>query len=163
MQLEDFPFDKQRLTIKFESEAESMPWMRIINHTPQESLQKFGVKLTTQLTEFDVVGTPFSVEFVKFDDADFTNWSQINVHFDLRRKIGSQRLAGTQSRDLADISPSAPGYYVLKILTVLIFLAILMGLSFIVPADVLNDRFQIAATLFLSAVRTGSSKLTLLL
>lgn len=135
MHLQDFPFDAQQLTIKFESESESMPWLKIINHTPAESLAKLGQKLTAQLTEFDIVGTPYAEEVVKYDEADFTNWSQIHVHFDVRRRIG---------------------YYVLKILTVLIFLAVLMGLSFIVPADVLNDRFQIAATLFLSAVREPS-------
>jgi hypothetical protein len=113
-----------------------MPWLKIINHTPAESLVKLGAKLTHQLTEFDVIGSPVAEEVVKYDEADFTNWSQIHVHFEVRRRIG---------------------YYVLKILTVLIFLAVLMGLSFIVPADVLNDRFQIAATLFLSAV--CSSKL----
>lgn len=47
----------------------------------------------------------------------------------------------------------------MKIVLVLYFLGLLMAASFVVPADVINDRFQITATLFLSAVRIPPSYL----
>jgi hypothetical protein len=48
------------------------------------------------------------------------------------------------------------GFYMTKIVLVLYFLGLLMAASFVVPADVINDRFQITATLFLSAVCLSS-------
>jgi len=127
MHLQDFPFDRQRVTIRFGSPLYSDAVCHLTDRTARELLDESQARM--HLEEWDLV-SPINIrEVAEWDIDSRRDVSWLEIYFDVKRKAG---------------------YYVTHVIA-MIALLIAMGWSiFLVPPEKLDARAAIAVTLFLA-------------
>jgi hypothetical protein len=138
MQLKQFPFDSQVFSINFESfhwKAEDCELLRLPAHAlqypPKSPLDRWiTMSEDVRLQEWNIQSIEVKEVMKRYEFEDRT-YSQAQVCVSIKRKYG---------------------YYVLKLMSILLLIVIMCWTVFLIPPQQFSDRLSIIVTLFLSAV-----------
>jgi len=136
MYLHEFPFDSQRLPVRF------------ISNNYTKNMMQWN-PLQTELSELmslDVKLPEFKLKRVVFEDGEFLA-GYLNRYAEENKEASP-----FHEMTLVLEVERRPEYYITRIMSVIIFVLSMAGGVFFVDPEALNDRFNLTLTLFLTAV-----------
>ena len=149
MDLHNFPFDQQKFRIQFESfhwKADDCELLMLPRQSFQTQPNKDAGESWLTMSN-DVRLSEWMIDAIEV--------AEKMVHYAFEDRIYSQVVVSVSiSRNY--------GYYISKLMSVLLLIVIMCWIVFLIPAEYLSDRMSIVVTLFLSAVAfnfVGSSSI----
>jgi hypothetical protein len=134
MDLQDFPFDKQKLPVHFISNLftrDKLRWVPI----QKKSTEIISPDVLVRLTDFAI--TNVSIRHSDFTAGYLARYSDTSIFHELSLILHVTR---------------RPEYYLTRIVSVIVFLLVMAGGAFFVSPDEIADRLGLSITLFLTAV-----------
>jgi len=134
MDLQEFPFDKQKLPVHFISNLftrDKLRWLPI----QKKASEILSADVLVRLTDFAI--TSVSIRHSDFAAGYLTRYSDTSIFHQLSLILHVNR---------------RPDYYLTRIVSVIVFLLVMAGGAFFVGPDELANRLGLSITLFLTAV-----------
>jgi len=129
MQLQSFPFDSQVIKLAMSSACYSADDCEFVDITSKESIDHMSKGI--ELNEWQILGSVKVYEKKELNFSEQRDYSFVYMEVSVKRK---------------------PGFYMQKVFSLVFIIGLMVCGVPVVPAEQLNDRFQITLTLFLSQI-----------
>jgi len=129
MDLHQYPFDIQKILIKINSFTWADSDLVIKSFTDNDAIKSMSKDIS--MNEWDLLGNADIYENSYFGPSDKRYYSQLVVELTVKRKTG---------------------FYLQKIVSLVLIIGLMIWGIFLLPSDDLNDRYQITLTLLLACI-----------